>query len=377
MYDVAVVGAGLAGKVAALALSQYNTQVQLWEREPNAGHSIDTVPITLRNTSVEFLKKIGVWQYCASTAQPITRVHAIAENLYGKLSWQRVQPALAYTLERGTLHHALDMALTKSAVEYEIGEVKTIHPGNNACELVNGASQQAQSVRRVILTEGAAGILSSCLAMECTRAGDYHSGVYLAQAKGWPEGCAIQHFSTKKILGIIPTAEVDQVWVIVTQPRQIPLPCIDALTHYIQEQRALRTKAIIASCYGNFDSSLCLRSLGSCPYAINLGQAALSSPPVAAQSFNFSLMEIERVTQLQRQLPWQEARASTWQRIAKRGLQPTRETQYKLWKTALWAHHCRDVFAELANKLGWAWLTSDASALRYLRALALGEVYYG
>ena len=71
-YDFLVVGAGLIGSIAALALVQKKNKVLVIDKKNNT--PIDNRTLAVNANSTDFLKKIGVWNNLKSNPQPINKI---------------------------------------------------------------------------------------------------------------------------------------------------------------------------------------------------------------------------------------------------------------------------------------------------------------
>lgn len=115
-YQVVVVGAGLVGAAAALALGRQGLRVALVERQPPAVPSEiwDTRIYAISPAAQRFLERIGAWQSMeAARIQPVFRMD-VAGDAAGRLRLDAYEAGvshLATILESGRLQHALWQAL--------------------------------------------------------------------------------------------------------------------------------------------------------------------------------------------------------------------------------------------------------------------------
>ena len=115
-YQAVVVGAGLVGAAAALALGRRGLRVALIERQPPVlpDDTWDTRIYAISPASQRFLESIGAWQRLdAARCQPVTRMD-VAGDASGAVRLDAYEAGvshLATILESGRLQHALWQAL--------------------------------------------------------------------------------------------------------------------------------------------------------------------------------------------------------------------------------------------------------------------------
>jgi 2-octaprenyl-6-methoxyphenol hydroxylase len=115
-YQVIVVGAGLVGAAAALALGRQGLRVALVERQPpqTPPEQWDTRIYAISPTSQRFLERIGAWQRMdAARVQPVFRMD-VKGDTSGAVRLDAYEAGvshLAAILESGRLQHALWQAL--------------------------------------------------------------------------------------------------------------------------------------------------------------------------------------------------------------------------------------------------------------------------
>ncbi len=88
MYDIAVIGGGMAGASLACALAGEQTSIALVEERPaRAGHTHndDARGIALSRSSLQALKGTGLWQKLEPSACPIEHIHVSARGRYGSV----------------------------------------------------------------------------------------------------------------------------------------------------------------------------------------------------------------------------------------------------------------------------------------------------
>ena len=141
-HDTVVVGAGLAGRLAALTLAHEGFGVLLCDRGGHAGGVPDPRTTALAYASARALRRLSVWDGLATRAQPVRDIavaNARPPGLRGRTSrggaltfddgllgdterWEGTP--LAYLVRNGDLAAALDEACARTAlIEEREGEV--------------------------------------------------------------------------------------------------------------------------------------------------------------------------------------------------------------------------------------------------------------
>lgn len=115
-YQVVIVGAGLVGTAAALALGRQGVRVALVERQPPATptDTWDTRIYAISPAPQRFLERIGAWQRLdADRIQPVYRMD-VTGDAHGTIRLDAYESGvshLATILESGRLQHALWQAI--------------------------------------------------------------------------------------------------------------------------------------------------------------------------------------------------------------------------------------------------------------------------
>jgi 2-octaprenyl-6-methoxyphenol hydroxylase len=115
-YQIVIVGAGLVGAAAALALGRQGLRVALIERQPPSvpDEAWDTRIYAITPANQRFLERIGAWQRMdAGRVQPVFRMD-VAGDTTGAIrldAYESGVPHLAAIVESGRLQHALWQAI--------------------------------------------------------------------------------------------------------------------------------------------------------------------------------------------------------------------------------------------------------------------------
>lgn len=116
-FDAAVIGGGLVGKTAALALTQGGLRVALLAQACAplaAGASFDSRVYALSSSSQALLERLRVWQALdLSRLGPVydMRVYGDAHAELHFSAFQASVPQLAWIVESSVIERALDAAL--------------------------------------------------------------------------------------------------------------------------------------------------------------------------------------------------------------------------------------------------------------------------
>jgi 2-octaprenylphenol hydroxylase len=146
-YQVAIVGAGLVGAAAALALGRQGLRVALIERQlPQVPDDIwDTRIYAISPVNQRFLESLGAWQRMdASRVQPVFRMD-VAGDASGMIRLDAYEAGvshLAAIVESGRLQHALWQALQAD------GNVALL------CPATIDSIERGEPITKLILADG-------------------------------------------------------------------------------------------------------------------------------------------------------------------------------------------------------------------------------
>jgi 2-octaprenyl-6-methoxyphenol hydroxylase len=154
-YQVAIVGAGLVGAAAALALGRQGLRVALIERQPPLvpDETWDTRIYAISPANQRFLERLGAWQRMdAGRVQPVYRMD-VAGDTSGAIRLDAYEAGvshLAAIVESGRLQHALWQALQADSPS------TGLRTGNVAlhCPAAITSLERGESYTRVALADG-------------------------------------------------------------------------------------------------------------------------------------------------------------------------------------------------------------------------------
>jgi len=212
-YQVVIVGAGLVGAAAALALSRQGLRVALIERQPSQvpGDTWDTRIYAISPASQRFLERIGAWQRMdVGRVQPVYRMD-VAGDTTGSIRLDAYESGvshLATILESGRLQHALWQALQTdgNAALHCPAEISSLDWGEPYSRLTL-ADGQVLEAELVVGADGAASRIREWAGLGSTLTPYGQSGVVANFACERPHrGTAFQWFFDSDILAWLPLA---------------------------------------------------------------------------------------------------------------------------------------------------------------------------
>ena len=214
-YDVAIVGAGLVGSLAAILLSQKGLQVALID--PSSGQvslsmppAYDTRVSAISNASQRLLTRAGVWQNM--TAERLSYYHKmdVWDGLgSGDIQFDAMQtgfPALGCLVENAALQDVLFQYLQRStSVETHFADsLSSFQVADQLVTLVLDSGKKIQA-SLLVGADGARSKVRELAAFE-TREWDYghHAIVATLEIDRNPQGTAWQAFGEEGVLAFLP-----------------------------------------------------------------------------------------------------------------------------------------------------------------------------
>jgi 2-octaprenyl-6-methoxyphenol hydroxylase len=220
-YQVVIVGAGLVGAAAALALGRQGLTVALVERQPPQvpDETWDTRIYAISPASQRFLERLGAWQRMdAGRIQPVFRMD-VAGDRFGAIRLDAYEAGvshLATIVEAGRLQHALWQALQADGNVALLcpADIDSVQWGEPHTHLTLADSSVLEA-ELVVGADGAASRIREWAGLTSTLTPYGQSGVVANFACEMPHrGTAFQWFFDSDILAWLPLSgnRLSMVW---------------------------------------------------------------------------------------------------------------------------------------------------------------------
>jgi len=309
-YQVIVVGAGLVGAAAALALGRQGLRVALVERQPpqSPPDQWDTRIYAISPASQRFLERIGAWQRMdAGRVQPVFRMDVTGDTS-GAIRLDAYQAGvshLAAILESGRLQHALWQALESdgSVALHCPASIESLERGDgfSRLKLADGRVLEAELI---IGADGAASRIREWAGIAATLIPYGQSGVVANFECERPHrGTALQWFFDSDILAWLPLAggnRLSMVWSTQTAHAD-ELVALDpaALAEKVQAAGHSRLGALrLLTPAAAFPLRLIRVESAVAPGVALIGDAAHGVHPLAGQGVNLGFGDAEALVEV-------------------------------------------------------------------------------
>ena len=299
-YEIAIIGGGLAGQVAALALGRAGRKVCLVAAAPKHDDGRTTA---LMDQSVRYLERLGVWEKIA----PATAALSVMQILDGTNRLLRAPPAqfrasdiglhaFGYNIPNKALAEVLDGAL---AAEPNLTRIETnVETVAITADKVTIAIDGGEVIEAdfVIGADGRKSITREAAGIDVRKWSYRQSAVVLNFAHTLPHGNVSTEFHTESgpfTQVPLPGSRSSLVWVV--RPEEAA-----QLTNLPTEELSAIVEARMQSILGKVTvegkaqawplSSMMAERFGAGRVAL-IGEAAHAFPPIGAQGLNLSLRD--------------------------------------------------------------------------------------
>ncbi|WP_105382428.1 UbiH/UbiF family hydroxylase [Neorhizobium alkalisoli] len=306
-FEIAVVGGGLAGSVAALALARSGRKLAFIAP---ASEKVDERTTALMDQSIRFLERLGVWESIAPSAAPLSIMQIIDATkrlLRAPTAQFRAMDvglyAFGYNIPNNALTQTLDAAVAAepniTKIEQSV-ETLDYSAERAAITLTGGSTITADFVvgadGRKSKTRDAAGI--------GTRTWSYpQSALVLNFSHTLPHGNVSTEFHTETgpfTQVPLPGLRSSLVWVVKPEEAQrlLELPS-DELSRQVEDRmQSMLGKVTVEGRPQIWPlSSLMSERFGKGRLAL-IGEAAHAFPPIGAQGLNLSLRDVIALAEL-------------------------------------------------------------------------------
>ena len=382
-YDVAVVGAGLVGGAAALALGGTGRRVALidreapWARPGRLGFGLRTVALT--EASLALVGGRG-------DAAPIRRMRVWEECGTGCIEFGADAvdaAALAWVVEAGAARAALwQECAAHPNVHVVVGAVAGLAEADERLRLElggHGATQpSALAARLVIAADGASSELCGLAGVKALPRGQGDAAIAtVARFEAPHQGTALQRFGTGGPLALLPLKDphtVSVIWSLDRHAAERLATLPDAAFVQALEAAAEGALGSVRDIDQRVSAPLAQQVVANCnprPRLLALGDAARTVYPLAGQGVNLGLEDVARVLAKAGNRERDLGRPNLWRGFAARR-RLRGEGMAALMRALRATYGHPGPVARWARNIGVRWLDHSALVKRQLILEAMG-----
>jgi len=306
-FEIAVVGGGLAGSLAALALARAGRKVALIAP---ASEKADERTTALMDQSIRFLERLGVWDDIAPSAAALSIMQIIDGTkrlLRAPTTQFRAQDvglyAFGYNIPNKALSGTLDAAVTAEPNITKITQsVQTVdYSAERAAITLSDAS--TITVDFIVGADGRKSKTRDAAGIGVRRWSYSQSALVLNFAHTLPHGNVSTEFHTETgpfTQVPLPGLRSSLVWVVTPKEAQrlVALPVKDLSQAIEDRMQSMLGKVTVEDTPQIWPlSSLMADRFGKGRLAL-IGEAAHAFPPIGAQGLNLSLRDVITLSEL-------------------------------------------------------------------------------
>ncbi|WP_117191177.1 UbiH/UbiF family hydroxylase [Rhizobium terrae] len=306
-FEIAVVGGGLAGSIAALALARAGRKVA--SIAPASGKA-DERTTALMDQSIRFLERLGVWEDIAPSAAPLSIMQIIDGTkrlLRAPTAQFRAQDvglyAFGYNIPNRALSETLDAAVMAEPNVTTIGQSVETYDFAEERALLTLSDGTMTSADFVVGADGRKSKARDAAGIGVRRWSYPQSALVLNFVHTLPHGNVSTEFHTETgpfTQVPLPGLRSSLVWVVKPDEarRLLDLP-VDELSRRVEDRmQSMLGKVTVEGVPQAWPlSSLMADRFGKGRLAL-VGEAAHAFPPIGAQGLNLSLRDIITLSDL-------------------------------------------------------------------------------
>ncbi len=307
-FDAVVVGAGVVGCAAALALAECGCEVLLLDARlpestmPAAGDEYDLRVFALAQGSRRLLERLGAWALLPrDRIAPYRGMRVWDENGSGEIEFDASligEEALGFIVEQRALLAALASRLrTSPVVELRAGEAVSMDVQED-CAQVRLADGAAVRARLVVAADGAQSTLRAAAGIGVANERYAQRAVvaHVQTARGH-DGVARQRFGTGGPLALLPLADgrTSVVWSLpdVEASRVLALDAAAFLSELTAASGAILGRCVDTTQRASFPLSRWQADAFAGNRLVLSGDAAHGVHPLAGQGLNLGLQDVQ------------------------------------------------------------------------------------
>ncbi|CDZ59370.1 UbiH/UbiF family hydroxylase [Neorhizobium galegae] len=306
-FEIAVVGGGLAGSVAALALARAGRKVAMIAP---FSEKTDERTTALMDHSIRFLERLGVWEEIAPSAAPLSVMQIVDGTkrlLRAPTAQFRAQDvglyAFGYNIPNRTLSETLDAAVTAERNITNVAQTVETFDFSAERAMLTLSDGTIASADFVVGADGRQSKARDTAGIGVRRWSYPQSAVVLNFAHSLPHGNVSTEVHTESgpfTQVPLPGLRSSLVWVVKPDEarRLVELPT-EELSRLVEDrmQSMLGKVTVEGKAQAWPLSSLMAERFGKGRLAL-IGEAAHAFPPIGAQGLNLSLRDIIALSDL-------------------------------------------------------------------------------